>query len=350
MRRALFATTIVVALASPSVGRAQNQSDVARADTLFNAAKVLLDQGQYAEACAQFAESKRLAPGLGVTLYLADCYERIGRTASAWMEFRSAEGMARARNDRRADVAHERAQTLEPNLDRLTISIAASVPRDGLEVMRDGFQVTPDQWGLAVPVDPGDHTIVVLSPGHPQKKIVASVGPDNSDAVVHIDDLDPTPAEGAAPSPPAATPPAETSEAPASSEPTPADTTPGHGSGGGAQKWIGIGLGAAGVVGLGVGVAFGFMAKSKLDDSNSGGTSAPCDRTDRCTSQGLSMRKDAESTAMTSTIAFAAGGVALAAGLVLVLTAPHDASGEPAVAAAVAPGPHGGAGVLRIKF
>ena len=74
-----------------------------------------------------FAESKRLAPGLGVTLYLADCYERIGRTASAWTEFKAAEGLARARSDQRAEVARALAQALEPKLERVTIVVAPTV-------------------------------------------------------------------------------------------------------------------------------------------------------------------------------------------------------------------------------
>src|SRR5271165_2568006 len=141
MRRALALAIVAVAALAPSVALAQSKEDVARADALFNAAKALTDAGQYADACAKFAESKRLAPGLGVTLYLADCYEHIGRTASAWTEFRAAEGLARERSDKRADVARARAQALEPKLDRLTIEIAPSVPRVGLSILRDGLPV-----------------------------------------------------------------------------------------------------------------------------------------------------------------------------------------------------------------
>src|SRR5215472_5799664 len=154
MRRTLLAIGAAAAVSGPVVARAQANVDVARADALFNAAKALLDSGQYTDACAKFAESKRLAPGLGVTLYLADCYERIGRTASAWTEFRSAEGLARARNDARAAVARARAQSLEPKLPRLTIAVAPTVTRAGLRVALDGKPVSEEEWGLGLPVDP----------------------------------------------------------------------------------------------------------------------------------------------------------------------------------------------------
>ena len=69
MRRILATIALGTVLGAPSMARAQPRNeDLARADALFNAAKALLDGGQYADACAKFAESKRLAPGLGVTL------------------------------------------------------------------------------------------------------------------------------------------------------------------------------------------------------------------------------------------------------------------------------------------
>ncbi len=194
MRRALTLTALAVALASPSVASAQSGGDVARADALFNAAKALLESGQYGDACAKFAESNRLVPGLGVTLYLADCYERIGRLASAWSEFRSAEGLARERNDKRADVARARAQAIEPKLDRLTIAVGPTVPRAGLQILLDGASVPPEEWGIAMASDPGDRVVVVTAPGHPPRTISARLGPDNPTAVVRVDSLDEPPA------------------------------------------------------------------------------------------------------------------------------------------------------------
>src|SRR5580700_7484247 len=82
---------------------AQATTDSAKAEALFREASRLLAKKQYPEACAKFAESKRLEPGIGVTLYLGDCYERVGRTASAWAAFRDAEALAREHKDKRAE-------------------------------------------------------------------------------------------------------------------------------------------------------------------------------------------------------------------------------------------------------
>src|SRR5579872_2395088 len=263
MRRATGVAVLALVLGPTGAARAQT-TDVARAETLFNAAKALLDAGQYVDACTKFAESKRLAPGLGVTLYLADCYERIGRTASAWAEFRSAEGLARERSDKRVDLARARAQALEGKLDRLTVSVAPTVPQAGLQVLRDGAVVPPEEWGVPVPVDPGDHAVVVSSPGHPARTIAAHVDANKPTATVTIDGLDetPTPANLSPAVTPAPTPP-EATHAPVTS-PAPAPDAA-SGDPGATRRYVGIGVGVAGVVGVGIGGALGLIAKSKLD-------------------------------------------------------------------------------------
>lgn len=341
MRRVLAIAVIASGIAVPAAARAQSRDDIARADALFNAAKALTDAGQYADACSKFAESKRLAPGLGVTLYLADCYEHIGRTASAWTEFLDAEGIARQRSDKRADVAHRRAQALESKLDRLTIAVAPTVPQAGLSILRDGVPVPPEEIGVAVPVDPGDHVIAVSAPGHAARTLNAHVGPDSPTATVRIDSLDagpvatPTPAPALPPAAPAPTPAESTPAAPAAEQqPAPTDD-PGK-----TRRLLSFGAMGLGVVGIGVGTVFGFLAKSKLDSSNNG----PCDSTDHCTSQGLDDRKSAESMATVSTIGFIAGGVLAAGGVVLFLTAPQAPT---STGLTLSPAPlTGGAGAL----
>jgi hypothetical protein len=349
----LLAFVALVLTSRPA--HAQTKDDVARADALFHAAKALTDAGDYQDACAKFAESKRLAPGLGVTLYLADCYERTGRTASAWTEFRSAEGQARQRNDKRADVARGRAQTLEAKLNRVIITVAPSVPLSGLQVLRDGLPVEREELGVAVPVDPGDHTVVVSAPGHVARTFNARVGPEGQTATISVDSLGPstTPEATATATPP---PPAPVPVSPSGGPPSPGPAGPPSASSpeaaaaapedpGKTRKFIGLGVGAAGVVGIVVGSVFGVIAENKLTQSNS----SHCDMTNHCDATGLGLRKDAGNAATLSTIAFAAGGVLLAGGVVLFITAPRAPSGS-AIVVAPALLAGGGGALVRASF
>ena len=125
--RRLLPACLALALATPGIAQAQ-EGDPAHAEALFNTAMRLQDARMFEEACPKFAESKRLAPGIGVTLHLADCYERLGRKASALREFREAQKMALERHDKRADVASAHASALEPQVNQLTI---AGAPAEG---------------------------------------------------------------------------------------------------------------------------------------------------------------------------------------------------------------------------
>src|SRR5262249_10861761 len=94
-----------------------------QADAAFKEAQRLHAAGNDEAACPKFAESKRLAPAIGVSLHLADCYARTGRSASAYREFKDAEKMARDKGDKRADIAAERAAALAPTLSHLTVEV-----------------------------------------------------------------------------------------------------------------------------------------------------------------------------------------------------------------------------------
>ena len=72
--------------ASPA-GASDSPADKAAAQSLFEQAKRLMNEGNYAEACPKLEESQMLDKGMGTQFHLASCYEQIGRTASAWALF-----------------------------------------------------------------------------------------------------------------------------------------------------------------------------------------------------------------------------------------------------------------------
>jgi hypothetical protein len=91
---------------------------------------------------------------------------------------------------------------------------------------------------------------------------------------------------------------------------------------GGTQRTLGIVAGGAGAVALTLGAIFGLVAKSDND-----GAADLCPRgNDACAPGASALTDDARSEATVSTIGFVAGGVLLAGGIVLYLTAPSRPS------------------------
>lgn len=113
MRHAAWAVFALVACLGEGAARA-DQADSDRAEQLFEEGKVLRGSGQDAAACRDFEASRRLDEGIGVTLYLADCYQHLGETARARIEFRRAQALAQKRNDARWVIAKKRADALDP--------------------------------------------------------------------------------------------------------------------------------------------------------------------------------------------------------------------------------------------
>jgi hypothetical protein len=169
----LWATALSIV---PAVAAAEPPtSDKVSAQALFDEAKALAVDQKWAEACPKLEESQRLDPHM-VTLYrLADCYEKIGRTASASVLFREAASLARDAGSRaREKAALERVAALDSTLARMVI-VVPEVP--GIQVARDDVVIGRQQWGIKVSVDPGSHSIVATAPGRkPFRSVVTVAG------------------------------------------------------------------------------------------------------------------------------------------------------------------------------
>jgi len=148
---------------TPSAAPMAQAERAARA--LFVEGRRLAGGGQFALACEKFEEARTLYSSAGVLANLADCYEKIGRTASAWKAFGEAfviaSRMGRAQD---AAAAQRRQELLEPRLGRLTIRASHAV--DGLTVTLDGSDVPRDNWRTTIPVDSGMHEIRAQAPGY----------------------------------------------------------------------------------------------------------------------------------------------------------------------------------------
>jgi hypothetical protein len=258
--------------------------------------------GHYPEACGKFESASRLYEGSGLLLNLGDCYEHVGRTASAWTEFGAAVTAAE-RAGRSDDVAEaQRRQTaLEPKLSRLVIRVTGEAR--GMVVRRDGSELARGVWGEAVPVDPGEHIVTAEAAGRSGWTGKATVTQPGSTVIVEVPVLAPAPR--ASPEPPSA---ATGSVVRSGSE----SPLPGP-----RQYWTGrriasASLAGVGVLGVGVGGILGLVAK--LNDN-----SAEVEATNRHADSSSAARLGDLATAVVC-----AGAAVTAAGIVLWLTAPDE--------------------------
>ena len=319
---------VVSAAASPRVAFGDpTREDRAAATALFDEGRRLAGEKKYAEACPKFEAAMRLDPGIGTLYNLSDCYEQIGRTASAWAGFRDVAAQAKAANQSdREKVARDRVTALEPKLSKIRIVMPADFAGGTFTITRDGSPLPTALIGSPIPFDPGSHTLRIEVEGKQpwEKKIDVPAKGGTTD--VQVPSF--VPKSASAPSntgSPAGTStgtvPVETAAPTATLAPT-ATEAPTSGPGQSPRPWqkpLGIGALAVGVAGLGAGVALGVVAKGMYDDSNK----SDCDpKTNFCNDSGLKTRASAVDMGNLGTIVGIAGGVVGAAGLVLWILAP----------------------------
>lgn len=278
-------------LAVVAGARAASAEDKAGAVALFREAGALVDAGQPERACPKYEESLRLYDSVNTRYFLADCYERIGKMASAWAHFLEVAARVHASGDRAKEAkARERAAAVQPKVSRLTVVVeAASTP--GLVVKRDGRPIGPGQWGVPMPVDAGPHVVEASAPGKRTWTARVEVAPDGATSTLVVRPLQ---------------------DAPASAD---------AGGEGTARRAVALVMGGAGIVTVGVGTALAFAARSKFDES-----SAFCNG-DRCNQQGMDIRDSAVARANVATVVFGVGLAAVAGGGVLWLTEESPSKG-----------------------
>ncbi len=214
--------------------------DKAAAESLFQDGKEAMKQGNYEQACGLFGASFDAEPSVGALLNLARCHQKRGKTASAWAVYRDAAAMAaRSGQTDREQGARRYAEQLEPELSRLTISVAS--PPTGLEVTRDGTPVAQSTYGTPLPVDPGEHEIVATAPGYKSWTTTVILGDGGDRQTLPIPALQPGDGESPA----------------------------GTGDGPSGLLVGGWAVTAVGAVALGVGIGFGvasYLADAELED------------------------------------------------------------------------------------
>lgn len=105
---------------------------------------------------------------------IADCEEKLGRLATSWTLFQEVVQRLPNDDDRRA-IANDRAHALEARLPTLNIHLARS-NRTDVRLRRDGVVLGAASLDTPLPVDPGEHTVIVDAPGTQSAVFTSRVG------------------------------------------------------------------------------------------------------------------------------------------------------------------------------
>jgi hypothetical protein len=321
--------------------------DEQRINALFAEARAAFVAKDFTEACPKFEEVVRLKPGLGARLGLGDCYRAQGRLAKAWEVYigvlddvpdlvKQAKGpVEQSKVKKRGEEATGRIKEIEPKLGWMVLVVPEAVSGlEGLALQVDGMTVERTKFGVRLPMDRGEHVVEVSAKGKKawDKTVALVEGAELPVAIQPLEDevtpgkTGPTGPTGSPKNdgklPPGPTPLIGEDKRPPVGPNLPPDTKDTKKDFFSTQRIVGMSLGAVGLGGVIAGAVFGNTAIEKRDASEADGHCVA----NRCDAIGLPLRRESLSAANASTGLFIGGGVALAAGITLFLTAPKRPS------------------------
>jgi hypothetical protein len=268
----LVVAVALAALSSTRAAGAASPDARAAARQHYNQADKLKKQGQLAEACKHLEEVERLDPKLPTLIELAECTEQVGNVVAAQTWWALARD--RAKRDEKPQSrarAESRLAAVQKRVAQLTLKLPPNAP-PGVQVLSDGSALEPASLAAAVPMNPGDHVIVVKLAGHDDAKFnVKLADGDNQSLAIApgptttagAPAVAPLPTPGLAPAPAAAAAPA----APPAAAVKVAAPKAGWWS---TEHTAGVILGAVGVAALGGGTALCLAANGAEGGGASG--------------------------------------------------------------------------------
>jgi serine/threonine-protein kinase len=273
-----------------------------------------MDAGQYAEACPKLVESERIDPAVGTLGWLAQCYEKVGKTASAWATYKEAESLAhQVGQSEREQVAKEHADALEPTLSRVVVDAASLIALADATISRNGTSLARPLWGKSIPVDAGKQVFEARAPGYVGTSFTVDVASGPGVQTVIIPVLAPEPAPPIAAPTPVAVQRGESRERPSEPHPPERNSI-------GTQRVLALVAAGAGVAGAAIGTVFGLQSRSDRDEA-----ALHCDGAACADQEGVDLKTRAIDKGNIATVGFVVAAAGLGAGALLWFTASSDA-------------------------
>jgi hypothetical protein len=311
-------TLVIVASVEPCA--AQDAATRRAARDLAKAGVELLKDGKYAEAQQKLRQAYALYPAPTVALFEGQALENLGRLVEAAERYESAKLFevppnAHSALKRAVLRAAQELERLTPLIPELTVELSgADATTPGLQVQVDGKTMLPAMVGVPLPIDPGEHSVVVVLNGSQLTSQEVTLAQSQSERIVLQVTL-PGTAQRQAPASASAEAPSSAPAAP-SAEPEAEPSSFPHATIG----WVSLGVGAAG---LATGVVTGLMMMNKdatLEQN--------CDP--QCPREYKDDLDAFETYRTVSTVGYAVGILGVGAGVALLLTAPSSSESEEA--------------------
>jgi hypothetical protein len=316
MFRVLSSFTVVLALCAASgLARADEPADDGapppQPQGTFGQAMTDMEAGRFEVACPAFKRSYQEDPRAATIFYLAKCYEKWGRLATAvahyddyLAKYDQISPSEQATEREREELASARQQALLKQIPTVVLRVPFDAPAT-TKVLRkaiDGGPSVKVDIGVALPIDPGEHILTTEVPGRPPAltKFQIKVG-EKKEVTVAIPK-----AEGTG----------FTKSDPVFSKAVKPIDLKVKTSKRRIAAYSLIGVGAAGIIG---GTVTGAVTWGQKDSIAKGCLPA---EPKICNPSAVAAKETAELSGLLSTILFPIGGVALATGVVLYVTEP----------------------------
>jgi hypothetical protein len=335
-RAILRAAALAIALGAPAEAWAQREpppssSGLKMAQDFVEEGRALAQRGQWAEALVRFQRaasvSTRTSPQ--IAFYVGSAESHVGKLVAAQVDLRRAIDLARtAGNTRVLDAAQAELPELEARTPTVSITVKGAAAPTGLAI--DGAALGVAALGAPVPLDPGDHVIVVELPSGRVSKSVTLVERQRATLAIDAPEAAPTAGMGSA---------AGASPSDASSSAAARSTAGGEAGehAAGTRKTLAVvALAAGGASLVAAGVFYG-LSRSAYSPVSDACPSSPC--TVPSGSPLPSEYQDAQTKQTVSIVLAGAGAAVAATGLVLLLTGGTGAAApaQPATSARLVP-------------